>query len=99
GFHTLNHSMFELAQGYARFGMPAYVRLQRQEFKSVEEGYAAVKHQRFVGTAYFDDVSQVISGGKASTTAMKGSTEAAQFVEERPEVVPQAKRRNPNQIL
>ena len=97
GFHTLNHSMFELAQGYARLGMPAYIRLQREEFKSVDQGYAAVKHQRFVGTAYFDDVSQVVAGGMASTTAMEGSTEAAQFVEERPEMVQPSKHRNQNQ--
>ena len=97
GFHSLNHSMFELAQGYASAGMPAYVNLQREEFKSVEQGYAAVKHQKFVGTAYFDDVSQVVSGGMASTTAMEGSTETAQFAQERPEVVPPAKHRNPSQ--
>ncbi len=96
GFHTLNHSIFELAQDYARNGMPAYVKVQREEFKSVEEGYSAVKHQRFVGTAYFDDVSQVIAGGTASTTAMEGSTETAQFVEERPEMIKPTKHRNPN---
>ncbi|HZW56812.1 MAG TPA: isocitrate lyase [Nitrososphaerales archaeon] len=82
GFHSLNHSMFELSREYATQGMPAYVRLQRKEFASVENaGYEAVKHQRFVGTAYFDRVSEVITSGLSSTSAMKGSTEEAQFVE------------------
>jgi isocitrate lyase len=81
GFHALNHSMFDLATGYAREGMPAYVRLQKKEFESVSEGYAAVKHQMFVGTEYFDAVSQTISGGMSSTTAMEGSTERTQFEE------------------
>ena len=81
GFHALNLSMFELAHEYAESGMPAYVKIQRREFESTKEGYSAVKHQRFVGTAYFDDVSQTISGGMASTTAMEGSTEQAQFAE------------------
>jgi isocitrate lyase len=80
GFHALNYSMFELASGYAREGMPAYVRLQRKEFEAIEEGYAAVKHQKFVGTQYFDEISQVISAGMSSTTAMEGSTESSQFV-------------------
>ena len=81
GFHALNYSMFELASAYVSEGMPAYVRLQRKEFDSASEGYSAVKHQKFVGTEYFDDVSQVISGGVSSTTAMEGSTERAQFEE------------------
>ncbi len=79
GFHSLNHSMFELAKDYQAEGMPAYVRLQRREFASEAEGYNAVKHQTYVGTGYFDEVAKVISGGTASTTAMEGSTEASQF--------------------
>ena len=80
GFHALNLSMFELARGYKLSGMTAYSRLQEKEFsRETEYGYAAVKHQRFVGTGYFDQVQQVISGGLASTTALKGSTEAEQF--------------------
>jgi len=79
GFHSLNHSMFELANAYMREGMSAYVRLQRREFQTEDEGYRAVKHQSFVGTGYFDQIGQVISGGDTATTAMKGSTEAAQF--------------------
>ena len=81
GFHSLNQSMFELARNYTREGMTGYVKLQRKEFEDAEEGYGAVRHQRFVGTAYFDDVSQVIIGGISSTTAMEGSTEVAQFKE------------------
>lgn len=80
GFHALNLSMFELARGYKLSGMAAYSRLQEKEFTSETEfGYEAVKHQRFVGTGYFDQVQQVISGGLASTTALGGSTEAEQF--------------------
>src|ERR1700693_657560 len=80
GFHALNLSMFELARGYKLAGMTAYSRLQEKEFSSEKEhGYQAVKHQRFVGTGYFDQVQQVISGGLASTTALAGSTEAEQF--------------------
>jgi isocitrate lyase len=84
GFHTLNHSMFELAKGYAADGMPAYVKLQHKEFEDERKGYTAVKHQAFVGTSYFDDVATVISAGAASTLAMKGSTEEDQFEEEVP---------------
>ena len=81
GFHALNLSMFELARGYKLTGMSAYTRLQEKEFsRESEYGYEAVKHQRFVGTGYFDQVQQVISGGLASTTALAGSTEAEQFV-------------------
>jgi isocitrate lyase len=83
GFHALNYSMFELASGYSLEGMPAYVRLQKKEFEAAKEGYAAVKHQTFVGTEYFDLVSQVVSGGMSSTTAMEGSTERAQFALEK----------------
>jgi isocitrate lyase len=80
GFHSLNHSMFELARGYKQSGMTAYCRLQEAEFNSEEEhGYAAVKHQQFVGTGYFDAVQQVITSGTSSTMALQGSTEAAQF--------------------
>lgn len=81
GFHSVNHSMFELARAYAREGMSAYVQLQRNEFISEKVGYRAIKHQKFVGTAYFDDVADVISEGATSTTAMKQSTETAQFAE------------------
>jgi isocitrate lyase len=80
GFHALNLSMFELARGYKVSGMSAYSRLQEKEFGSAEQyGYEAVKHQRFVGTGYFDMVTQVIASGNASTTALAGSTEAEQF--------------------
>ncbi|MGD6957520.1 isocitrate lyase [Rossellomorea aquimaris] len=79
GFHALNHSMFELARGYKERGMAAYSKLQEAEFVSEKYGYSATRHQREVGTGYFDEVSMVISGGTSSTTALKGSTEAAQF--------------------
>jgi isocitrate lyase len=80
GFHALNYSMFELAHGYAREGMTAYSRLQEKEFKSADEGYTAVRHQRFVGTGYFDEVAQTIASGQSSTTALNGSTEDEQFM-------------------
>jgi isocitrate lyase len=80
GFHALNYAMFELAQGYRDEGMAAYVRLQEAEFASEPAGYTAVKHQREVGTGYFDLVSQAVSGGASSTTALSGSTEAEQFI-------------------
>jgi isocitrate lyase len=79
GFHALNASMFDLAKGYAAEGMPAYVRLQEQEFAMEAEGYTATRHQAEVGTGYFDKVSTVISGGRSSTLALVGSTEEAQF--------------------
>jgi isocitrate lyase len=79
GFHALNASMFDLAQGYARSGMSAYVELQNHEFAIEEKGYTATKHQREVGAGYFDLVSQVVSGGQSSTLALKGSTEEDQF--------------------
>ncbi|XXM72091.1 isocitrate lyase [Lysinibacillus sphaericus] len=79
GFHALNHSMFELARGYKDRGMAAYSELQQAEFASEVHGYSATRHQREVGTGYFDEVSMVISGGTSSTTALKGSTEAEQF--------------------
>lgn len=80
GFHSLNHSMFKLAVDYKNNGMAAYSKLQQEEFSSERDGYTATKHQREVGTGYFDEVSQVISGGTSSTTAMEGSTETAQFI-------------------
>lgn len=79
GFHALNASMFELASGYAELGMNAYVKLQESEFAMADEGYSAVRHQRQVGAGYFDEVSQIISGGRATTLALAGSTEAEQF--------------------
>ncbi len=79
GFHAVNLSMFRLARGYAERGMSAYSELQEDEFRAEAEGYAAVKHQSFVGTGYFDDVAQVLSGGLTTTLAMDGSTEADQF--------------------
>jgi isocitrate lyase len=79
GFHSLNYSMFELAHGYAREGMTSFVELQQKEFAAAEKGFTAVKHQREVGTGYFDAVTQVVTAGKASTTALHGSTEDAQF--------------------
>jgi isocitrate lyase len=79
GFHALNASMFELASGYAAEGMTAYVRLQEREFEMEASGYSATRHQREVGTGYFDEVSDVITGGEGSTLALRGSTEEAQF--------------------
>ncbi|HSU79374.1 MAG TPA: isocitrate lyase [Candidatus Angelobacter sp.] len=79
GFHALNHSMFELARQYKEHGMAAYSELQQAEFASEIYGYSATRHQREVGTGYFDEVAQVVSGGLSSTTALKGSTETAQF--------------------
>jgi isocitrate lyase len=85
GFHALNLSMFELARGYKQTGMTAYSRLQEKEFsRATRYGYEAVKHQRFVGTGYFDQVQQVISGGLASTVALAESTETEQFVGTKP---------------
>ncbi|TDN36862.1 isocitrate lyase [Hymenobacter sp. UV11] len=79
GFHALNTSMFELAQAYRKRGMAGYSELQEREFALQKDGYQAVKHQTFVGTGYFDAVQQVVSAGKASTAALVGSTEEAQF--------------------
>jgi isocitrate lyase len=79
GFHSLNYGMFDLAHGYARRQMSAFVELQEREFAAVERGFTAVKHQREVGTGYFDAVTQAIQQGQSSTTALKGSTEEAQF--------------------
>jgi isocitrate lyase len=79
GFHALNLSMFDLAREYAEVAMPAYVRLQEREFALEADGYTATRHQREVGAGYFDRVSEIIAGGKASTLALRGSTEEAQF--------------------
>ncbi|MCQ6266844.1 isocitrate lyase [Fictibacillus sp. WQ 8-8] len=79
GFHTLNHSMFELAKEYKTRGMAAYSELQQREFANEKNGYTATRHQREVGTGYFDEVAQAVSGGLSSTTALKGSTEEEQF--------------------
>ena len=79
GFHALNASLFELAHGYAREGMSAYVRLQEREFELEELGYTATRHQREVGAGYFDRIAQAVSGGASSTLALSGSTEEAQF--------------------
>jgi isocitrate lyase len=79
GFHQLNHGMFELARGYKDRGMAAYSELQQAEFASEADGYTATRHQREVGTGYFDLVAQAVAGGEASTTALAESTEAEQF--------------------
>jgi isocitrate lyase len=79
GFHALNHSFFELALDYKTRGMAAYSELQQAEFASEKDGYTATRHQREVGTGYFDEIAQVVAEGKSSTTALAGSTEAAQF--------------------
>lgn len=79
GFHSLNYGMFDLATKYKASGMSGYVELQEREFASADRGFTAVKHQREVGTGYFDEVAQAVAGGKSSTTALDGSTEEAQF--------------------
>lgn len=83
GFHALNYGMFNLAHGYARHQMSAFVELQEAEFAAAEKGFTAVKHQREVGTGYFDAVTQVIQQGQSSTTALHGSTEDAQFFDKK----------------
>ncbi|RFU70769.1 isocitrate lyase [Peribacillus saganii] len=88
GFHALNHGMFELARQYKDRGMAAYSELQQAEFASEIHGYTATRHQREVGTGYFDELAQVISGGTSSTTALKGSTETEQFQDKTRESVP-----------
>jgi isocitrate lyase len=80
GFHALNYSMFDLARGYANEQMTAYVKLQQAEFSAEAHGYTATKHQREVGTGYFDEITQAVQGGRSSVTALKGSTEEEQFV-------------------
>ena len=83
GFHSLNCGMFDLARNYARTGMTAYATLQEREFELADsDGYSAIRHQRFVGTGYFDAVQKTVTGGHAATSAMEGSTETAQFEEE-----------------
>ena len=79
GFHSLNHAMFELAGAYRERGMAAYSELQQAEFASEAAGYTATRHQREVGTGYFDRVAQTLAGGEAATAALAGSTETAQF--------------------
>ncbi|HKA59551.1 MAG TPA: isocitrate lyase, partial [Gemmatimonadales bacterium] len=79
GFHALNHAMFTLAQDYKERGMAAYADLQSREFALERDGYEAVKHQEFVGVGYFDEITQVVTGGRSSTIALEGSTERAQF--------------------
>jgi len=81
GFHALNLSMFELATSYAKEGMAAYSRLQEREFESADTGYTATRHQRFVGTGYFDEIAQTIANGQSSTVALAESTENEQFFE------------------
>ena len=91
GFHALNLSMFELARAYKDAGMTAYSRLQEKEFSREEQyGYEAVKHQRFVGTGYFDKVTQVIAERKLLDHGLAGSTEAEQFRQARPGTAPEA---------
>jgi isocitrate lyase len=79
GFHSLNYSMYELARGYRERQMAADGELQEREFAAEKSGYTATRHQREVGAGYFDDVTQTITGGQSSVTAMKGSTEEQQF--------------------
>jgi len=92
GFHSLNCGMFDLARDYARTGMSAYANLQEREFALAESGgYSAIRHQRFVGTGYFDAVQTTVTGGRSATAAMEGSTESAQFSEPiRPDVTGEA---------
>ena len=95
GFHSLSVSMFELAKQYAVEGMAAYVRVQRKEFEAEPAGYAAVKHQAFVGTEYFDEVANVISSGTSSTTAMGESTETVQFKQQETLAAPSGSKTKP----
>ncbi|HTD28909.1 MAG TPA: isocitrate lyase [Xanthomonadaceae bacterium] len=90
GFHALNYSMFNLAHGYVRNQMSAFVELQEAEFAAADRGFTAVKHQREVGTGYFDSVTQTIQGALSSTVALKGSTEEEQFHEHEHEHAPEA---------
>ena len=83
GFHSLNYSMFNLAHGYARTGMSAFVEMQEAEFAAAEKGFTAVKHQREVGTGYFDAVTTTVQGSQSSTTALKHSTEDEQFFDKK----------------
>jgi isocitrate lyase len=79
GFHSLNHSMYELANGYKKYGMTAYVELQEKEKDAEKSGYTATKHQKEVGAGYFDAIATIISGGRSDTLSVKGSTEEKQF--------------------
>jgi isocitrate lyase len=79
GFHNLNLGMWQLANGYRERQMTAFVEMQQEEFNQVEKGFAAVKHQAFVGTGFFDAVTNTVTQGRSSVTAMKGSTETEQF--------------------
>ena len=90
GWHMINLNSFELAKSYAEEGMPAYVRVQAREFAREKDGYTATKHQREAGTAYFDQLLMTITGGKSSTAALHGSTEAEQFSQPRPGVIDRA---------
>ena len=92
GFHSLNLSMFRLAKAYRQTGMTAYAELQDEEFAAKAEGYRAVEHQKFVGTAYFDEVTQIVAGGHAATVAMDESTETEQFREKSTEDAPRRAR-------
>jgi isocitrate lyase len=85
GFHSLNHSMFSLARTYRERGMEAYSELQQAEFAAEEQGYTATRHQREVGVGYFDAIAMAVTGGRSSTIALAGSTEAAQFHDDAPE--------------
>jgi isocitrate lyase len=78
-FHSMNHAMFELARAYCDRGMAAYAELQEREFASERDGYGAVRHQEFVGVSYFDEITEIVTDGRSSSLAMKGSTEAEQF--------------------
>jgi isocitrate lyase len=82
GFHALNHSMYQLAMGYKARQMAAYVELQEAEFAAEAQGYTATRHQREVGTGYFDELTQAVSGGQSSLSALSGSTEEEQFDED-----------------
>jgi isocitrate lyase len=84
-FHALNHSMFVLARDYKERGMAAYADLQAREFAAETDGYEATRHQEFVGVGYFDEITQIATGGLSSVTAMEGSTEKEQFHEPPPE--------------
>jgi isocitrate lyase len=86
GFHTLNYSFFKLAHDFKTRGMTAYAEFQQEEFAAEAQGYTATRHQREVGTGYFDEVAAIVGEGEVSTTALRGSTEAAQFYEETAEV-------------
>ena len=90
GFHSLNAGMFELARGFHEEAMSAYVRLQQREFELEEEGYTAARHQQEVGAGYFDHVLETITGGSASTLALAGSTEEAQFEPDKADAVTMA---------